>query len=163
MAFALRRLRRWSSWQPNPVPEQKTEPVLRFFLDRGLGSIVVPNALRAAGWVLETMDERYGLQESQRISDIQWIEDATGNGDVLLSKDLRIARNPLEAAAVDRVSARAFGLARRDVNGATMARYLLGNEAAIFQMARRASGPYVVSVHDSSTPRPLRRLKLNLL
>ena len=109
------------------------------------------------------MDERYGAQESQRIGDIQWIEEATENGDVLLSKDLRIAKNPLEAAVVDRVSARAFGLARRDVNGATMTRYFLGNEAAILQMARRASGPYVVAVHDSSTPRPLRRLKLNLL
>jgi hypothetical protein len=106
------------------------------------------------------MDERYGAQESQRISDIQWIEEATENGDVLLSKDLRIAQNPLEAATVHRVSARAFGLARRDVDGATMARHFLGNEAAIFQMAGRASGPYVVSVHDSSAARPLRRLKL---
>ena len=108
------------------------------------------------------MDERYGVQQSQRISDTQWIEEATGHGDVLLSKDLRIARNPLEAAVVDRVSARAFGLARRDVDGATMVRHFLGNEAAIFQMAERASGPYVVSVHDSSASRPLRRLKLNL-
>jgi hypothetical protein len=35
---------------------------LRFFLDCGLGSVVVPGALRAAGWLLETMDERYGEQ-----------------------------------------------------------------------------------------------------
>jgi hypothetical protein len=108
------------------------------------------------------MDERYGVQQSQRISDTQWIDEATSNGDVLLSKDLRIAKNPLEAAVVDRVSARAFGLARRDVDGPTMVRYCLGNEAAIFHMARRAAGPYVVSVSDSSSPRPLRRLKLNL-
>ena len=33
---------------------------LHFFLDRGLGAFVVPRALRAAGWMLETMDERYG-------------------------------------------------------------------------------------------------------
>jgi len=110
------------------------------------------------------MDERHGPQESQRVGDIdiRWIEEATENGDVLLSKDLRIAKNPLEAAAVHRVSARAFGLARRDVDAATMTRYFLGNETAIFQMARRASGPYVVSVHDSTVARPLRRLKLNL-
>jgi hypothetical protein len=31
---------------------------LTFFLDRNLGSQIVPGALRAAGWVLETMDER---------------------------------------------------------------------------------------------------------
>jgi hypothetical protein len=144
------------------MPGRRAEPVLRFFLDRGLGSLIVPRALRAAGWILETMDERYGVQESQRISDTQWIEEATENGDVLLSKDLRIAKNPLEAAVVDRVSARAFGLARRDVDGAAMASRFLGNEAAIFQMARRATGPFVVSVQDSSAARPLRRLKLNL-
>ena len=33
---------------------------LHFFLDRRLGAFVVPRALRAAGWMLETMDERYG-------------------------------------------------------------------------------------------------------
>jgi hypothetical protein len=144
------------------VSGQRAERGLQFFLDRGLGSLVVPGALRAVDWLLETMDERYGVQQSQNISDTQWIEEATANGDVLLSKDLRIAKNPLEAAVVDRVSARAFGLARRDVDGATMIRYFLENEAAIFQMARRASGPYVVSVSDNAGPRPLRRLKLNL-
>ncbi|HTU71908.1 MAG TPA: hypothetical protein VMG38_00175 [Trebonia sp.] len=44
---------------------------LRFFLDRGLGAIVVPGALRAAGWMLETMDERYGPDQSQSIQDPQ--------------------------------------------------------------------------------------------
>ncbi len=38
---------------------------LRFFLDRGLGAVVVPGALRAAGWTVETMDERYGADQSQ--------------------------------------------------------------------------------------------------
>jgi len=40
---------------------------LRFFLDRGLGAFVVPAALRAADWRLETMDERYGADQSQSI------------------------------------------------------------------------------------------------
>jgi hypothetical protein len=31
---------------------------LRFFLDRGLSALIVPRALRQAGWNLETMDER---------------------------------------------------------------------------------------------------------
>jgi hypothetical protein len=65
---------------------------LRFFLDRGLGSRIVPEALRQAGWMLETMDERYGKAESQKIKDTQWIEEASLAGDVLLCKDLAIAR-----------------------------------------------------------------------
>jgi hypothetical protein len=79
---------------------------LRFFLDRGLGAVVVPRALRAAGWTLETMDERYGTDQSQNIQDTQWIEEATLAGDVLLCKDLAIAQNPLEAQAVYMTSAR---------------------------------------------------------
>ena len=40
------------------MAEEAAASGLRFFLDRGLGSVVVPRALRAAGWSLETMDER---------------------------------------------------------------------------------------------------------
>ena len=54
-------------------------------------------ALRQAGWILETMDERYGKASSQDIQDTQWIEEASLAGDVLLCKDLAIAHNPLEA------------------------------------------------------------------
>ncbi len=135
-----------------------TEPTLRFFLDRGLGSHVVPAALRDAGWELETMDERYGVHGSQDIKDVQWIEEATEHGDVLLCKDLKIASNPLEAAVIYRVSARAFGLARRDIVGPSMVSCLLDNEQRIFRMARRAVGPYVVSVSGNG----LRRVRLNL-
>jgi hypothetical protein len=83
---------------------------LRFFLDRGLGAVDVPGALRAAGWTLETMDERYGAGQSQGIQDAQWIEEATLAGDVLLCKDLAIAQNPLEAQAACMTGARAFAL-----------------------------------------------------
>ena len=56
---------------------EATASGLRFFLDRGLGSVVVPRALRAAGWTLETMDERYGADQSQNIQDTQWIEEVS--------------------------------------------------------------------------------------
>jgi hypothetical protein len=136
----------------------RTEPALRFFVDRSLGSHIVPDALRNAGWVLETMDERYGAEASRLIQDTLWIEEATGRGDVILCKDLRIARNPLEAAVMNRMSARAFGLARRDIDGSSMIACFLSNEQRIFRMARRATGPYVVSVSEEG----LRRVRLNL-
>jgi PIN like domain len=144
-----------------PAPQASgdvAEPGLRFFVDRSLGAHVVPTALREAGWILETMDERYGEKLSQEIRDVQWIEEATELGDVLLCKDLRIAVNPLEADAVYRVSARAFGLARRDIKGPDMVQRFLGNQARIFRMASRAEGPYVVSISENG----LRRIRLNL-
>jgi hypothetical protein len=105
------------------------------------------------------MDERYGIEQSQLIRDVRWIEEATLAGDVLLAKDLRVANNVLEATAIYQTSARVFALARRDIDGPTMARYFLNHEARIMRMARRAAGPYVVAVSRDG----LRRVRLNHL
>ncbi|MGQ0779294.1 MAG: hypothetical protein ACT4NY_33580 [Pseudonocardiales bacterium] len=94
---------------------------LWFFLDRGLGSIVVPSALRERGWQLTTMDERYGVERSQCISDTEWIGEATRRGEVLLCKDRAIARSPAEAMAVYFNDARVFALAHAGVTGPEMA------------------------------------------
>jgi hypothetical protein len=128
-------------------------------MDRSLGSRTVPAALRAAGWVLETMDERYGSPRSASIKDVEWIEDAAARGNIILCKDLRIAKNPLEADVVFRTSARAFGLARRDIDGAAMAARFIDHEVPIFRMASRVDGPFVVSVSSGG----LRRVSLNLM
>jgi PIN like domain len=130
---------------------------LRFFLDRGLGSVVVPRALRAAGWTLETMDERYGAGQCQRIQDTQWIEDATLAGDVLLCKDLAITQNPLEAQTIYMTSARVFALSNAAITGPDMAQWYLDDEAKIVKTALRAKGPYVMAVNPSYG---LRRAKL---
>jgi hypothetical protein len=105
------------------------------------------------------MDERYGVDRSQRIRDVQWIEEAALAGNILLAKDLRVAHNVLEATTIYQTAARAFALARRDVNGPTMIRYFLDNEQSIFRMARRVAGPYVFAVSREG----LRRAKLNHL
>lgn len=135
-----------------------TNPGLRFFLDRGLGSRIVPGRLREAGWQLTTMDERYGVEKSQRVPDTEWIEDATDRGEALLCKDLAIARNQLEAETVFRVSARVFALANANLSGQDTAACLLDRGEAMVAMAARASGPYVVSVSRTG----LRRCRLNL-
>ena len=122
---------------------------LRFFLDRGLGAFVVPRALRAADWTLETMDERYGVDQSQSIQDVRWIEEATLAGDVLLCKDLAIAQNPLEAQAVYMTGARAFALSNAQITGNVMSQWYLDNEAKIVKTALRAKGPYVMAVNPS--------------
>lgn len=130
---------------------------LRFFLDRGLGSIIVPRALRQADWTLETMDERYGAGQPQGIQDIQWIEEATPAGDVLLCKDRAIAGNALEAQVVYMTSARVFALSDASLAGPVMAQWYLDNEAKIVAAAPRAAGPYVMAVNPSYG---LRRVRL---
>ena len=129
---------------------------LRFFLDRGLGAHIVPDALRARGWVLTTMDERYGADRSQRIEDEQWISEATNRGEVLLCKDRAIARGPVEARAVYMHDARVFTLARANLPGPEMVALFLAAEQRLARMASRAKGPYVVSI----SPNGLQRLRI---
>jgi hypothetical protein len=133
------------------------ESGLTFFLDRGLGSVIVPTALREAGWTLETMDERYGKADSQRIQDEQWIEEATIRGDVLLCKDLQIANGPLEAQALYASGARVFGMANAALTGPEMCRRFLLHEAKIVGYAKRVTVPFVFAIHEDR----LRRKPIN--
>lgn len=109
----------------------------------------MPEALRSEGWDLVTMDERYGRFESQKISDVQWIEEATLGGEILLCKDLAIAENPLEAQIIYMSGARVFGLANASLPAAQMVSWYLGHEAAIVRMATQKPGPYVMAINPS--------------
>lgn len=131
---------------------------IRFFTDRGLGSVIVPGALRAAGWLLITMDERYGTSDSQRLLDIEWIPEAVAQGDVILCKDLAIARNPLEAQLIYTNDARMFGLADANLSGPKMAEWFLRCEDQIVNAAKRAGRPFVMAVNPSYG---LRRVRLH--
>jgi hypothetical protein len=90
---------------------------LRFFMDRGMGSHLVAGGLREAGWHVVTMDDRYGKSLSQAVSDVEWIRDAAGRGEVLLCKDRRIAKNPLEVEIIRYSSARVFAIASASITG----------------------------------------------
>lgn len=129
---------------------------LRFFTDRSLGDHHVPGALRAAGWAVVSMRERYGPIAAQQLADIDWIHEATGEGEVLLTGDKAIAKRPLEAKAVLAAGARVFALGSSQLTGAAKAGRLLGHQRAIFNRANSHPGPYIVSV----TGQGLQTLKL---
>lgn len=119
---------------------------LRFFSDRSLGDHGVPAALRAVGRQVISMRERYGNLTAQRLVDIDWIRDATGEGEVLLTGDKAIAKRPLEARAVIAAGARVFALGSSQITGPQKAERFLTHQRAIFRWVTRDAGPYVVSV-----------------
>jgi hypothetical protein len=129
---------------------------VRFFTDRSLGDHGVPEALRAAGWQIVSMRERYGSVTAQALADIDWIRDATEAGEVLLTGDKMIAKRPLEARAVIAAGARVFALGSSQLTGPQKSDRFLEHERVIFRRALRESGPYVLSV----TGHELERLKL---
>jgi hypothetical protein len=101
------------------------------------------------------MRERYGVVTAQSLADIEWIRDATDEGEVLLTGDKAIAKRPIEARAVVAAGARVFALGKNQLTGAQKARRLLDHERALFRHAERP-GPYVYSVSE----RGLQELKL---
>ncbi|MCX7522868.1 hypothetical protein OSC27_11340 [Microbacterium sp. STN6] len=121
---------------------------LRFFLDRSLGDHEVPKALRSYGWAVVSMRERYGSITAQALADIDWIRDATGEGEVLLTGDKAIAKRPLEARAVVAAAARVFALGTNQLTGPQKAQRLLSHENAIVRRSLTQAGPYVVSVSE---------------
>lgn len=119
-----------------------------FFLDRGLGSRIVATGLRDAGWSLATMDERYGVAASQDVADTDWIREASGRGEMLLSKDRAIAKRPLEAEAIYYSSARALVITSGQISGPEILRWFLVNAERIELLASR-SGPWVFGVYHN--------------
>lgn len=129
-----------------------------FFLDRGLGSVLVPEGLRAHGWRVTTMDERYGVAASQDIADVDWIRDATEVGDCLLTKDSAMARNPTEAQTIYACDARVFTITNARITGPDLLARLLLHQAAVFRWAHRARPPFVLGLGPTSVA----RIRLNL-
>ena len=65
---------------PTPPPDG----LPRFFLDRNLGSIAVPAGLRAAGVLVVSLSERYGVHEGENIAAETWMGDAAAAGEAVL-------------------------------------------------------------------------------
>jgi hypothetical protein len=124
-----------------------------FFLDRGLGSQIVPAGLRASGWSVTTMDERYGADASQHVTDVQWITEAAHDGLVSISKDRNIARVGIEVDAVTASDARLLLLPNSRFTARQLLDRLLRHQAAILRLVEREPGPWIAVVQESGLQR----------
>lgn len=129
----------------------------RFFLDRNLGSRIIPDGLREQGWLLTTMDERYGFERSQEIADIDWIRESSQRGECIITKDSAIARNPVEARIVHMCNARVVTVTNQRVAAAAVLTWLIVSEATIMRWALRTPPPFVLGVYE----RRVQRLRLS--
>lgn len=135
--------------------ERQQAPPPEFFIDRSLGSHQLPSALRAAGLIVHTLASVYGEHEAQRVRDEVWLELAGRNGWIVLAKDDRIRRRPLERAAIIEHRVKAFVLTSAGLRGDQQVERILTHRHRIIQRARR-DGPYVYGIYADG----LRRLRL---
>ena len=76
-----------------------------FFVDRSLGSGLVPDALRQENERGVVHDEQFGDQDT---SDVVWLKEAGARRWVVLTKDARIRTNVLERSALLSANVAAF-------------------------------------------------------
>ena len=119
----------------------KNPPV--FFLDRGLGVNYVARAIRHAGFVAIPMVEAYPHGADQFIGDDEWIQRASDEGWIALTKVVAITRAHSEALAASTL--RVFALNNANLTGPEMAERYLANLNRMIQRAFKP-GPYVFVV-----------------
>lgn len=124
------------------------------FVDRSLGSIQVPDALRAAGLRLRTLVDVYGSPADQDVQDPGWLRLAGEQRWPVLMKDQRVRYRPAEKAAVVEYGVWAFCLSGGNLRAAIMAERFLAVMDDIAAACNRP-GP-VLYVVTATGIRPVR-------
>ena len=117
---------------------------LRFFLDRDLGGRIIASALREAGWMIETANERYSAKTAEGLADADWIRDVSGES-VIITSDHSIGKRPIQAEAIRFTSARVL-VVNANATAVEQAAVLVLHEASISRLIVRREGPWVFGV-----------------
>lgn len=136
---------------PSTRPSRKQpEQIPDIFVDRSVGRILVPQALREMGFTVHTLWEVYGPQREQDLGDGEWISDSADNGWVCLTRDeLRIHRE-----TILRSGARIFRLGRAARTATDQIAWIRTNLSRI-ERAARGPRPYVYVIRERTIERVL--------
>jgi hypothetical protein len=119
------------------VAKPPDQPV--FFIDRSLGRIDVPGALRSAGYQCVIHDEHF----DQQTEDSVCLKAVAVRDWIVLTKDERIRYRPLELKALESARLRAFIMICGNVRGIDTATILLKAIPKILEVARSHNGPFI--------------------
>jgi hypothetical protein len=127
----------------NKTP-QAPDPIV-FFIDRCLGKHPIIEQLRATGAVVKGHDDHF----PQNAQDVEWIPEVGRREWVILTKDARIARNPLERRAVAYARIRMFTLVAKKLSGAETAIAFQLAMPAMIQLIHRHPPPFIAKVYPT--------------
>jgi hypothetical protein len=119
-----------------------TDPSLTFFVDRSLGARDVPDALRAAGVLVEIHDDHFAPDTPDTV----WLAEVGARGWVVLTKDSRIRRHPLELQSLLAADVAAFMLTATDLTGADMGRLLVTAMPRLTALVRSRARPFIATI-----------------
>jgi hypothetical protein len=128
---------------------------LVLFVDRSLGEIDVPQALRAAGAIVAVHSEYF----ADNAPDERWLRIVGHQGWVVLTKDHGIRKRHVERRAMVEGKVKAFFLVPRKVTGAAQGALFV---RALKKMGKLAAGnpaPFIAFVYPSGVAKIVERPK----
>ena len=83
---------------------------------------------------------------TRRPTDVEWLQAEAAKGNLILTKDIALGRNPLEKAMVKRAKAKVFALSSASMTGPEMAEAFVKARHRMKQFAKKHSGPFIAKV-----------------
>lgn len=117
---------------------------LVWWVDRCLGSRIVPDALRGIGAKVETYADLYPHDDA--VPDVEWIPEVTRRGWIILTKDREIRRAPAELAVLRAAGARYVCLSATGLRGDEQAACLVERWKTVEGVVEARSPPLVVAI-----------------
>lgn len=118
---------------------------LVFFIDRSLGSRLVPDALRKAGAQVEIHDDHFAQDEEDPV----WLDAVGRKGWIVLTRDTRIRRRTIEKRALEAARVRAFVFTRGNVQTSQVAQIFVSYLPRMVEMAERERPPFIALITGS--------------
>ena len=121
----------------------KTLPeVLTFFLDQSLGNKIIAQALRQQECNVELLKEHFAVDAR----DEDWLPEVGQRGWLVLTKDDRIRRRPVEREALMQSGARVFILPSGNMSGDEMASAIVKALPKIRRFVASTPPPFIARV-----------------
>ena len=120
----------------------KTQRELTFFIDKCLGTKVVPAALRASGLKVELKTDHFPADTPDTV----WLPVVGKQGWIILTKDKQIRHNYLEIVGLLQSGTASFILTSGNYTGQEMADAYIQAMPDIVRMLAKFSPPFVATV-----------------
>ena len=117
---------------------------LEIYVDRSLGQVIVPEALRQLGLTVHTEVSVFG-HVPEGVPDAVWLDRAGREGWIVFTKDARIRYRVAEISVIAEEGVKAFVLSGGNLSAPEQAHRFIPNINRIRQACRR-EGPFVFAV-----------------
>jgi len=114
-----------------------------FFVDRSLGRVIVPDALRKIGLNVEVHADHF----EHDAPDTLWLEKCGEKGWIVLAKDKAIRKNPLERQAILTHGLAAFFLLKTNATGEENAKAIIEAIQKIVGILENQRRPFIARIH----------------